>query len=164
MALVTIEAGAQVELLTRSELRAELARANDRARPSLKRRVGSGSMPSSGNLIVRLDAPPAGKIWDLRRLVVAPADVAAAALTTARAIVFVGSPPANPASLDVMQSIEATEGLPATFYWTDGQCPVQGSEAIWVAILAGPTAATIFSVVAHVIENTEHRPEDRTHT
>lgn len=163
--MMQAEAFVDVELLTREGLRAELIESEERAQrriPTYKRVAGAGVMPASGTLTIAIGGPPVGKWWDVRRVVITPADVTTTGLSTAIGIVFVGQPPQNPSNLNAFEAVEATTGLPATFYVAGGQCPVVGTERLWVAIPSGPAANTAFTATALVIEFDANKPAETT--
>lgn len=140
-----VELGAKIGDLT-SEIRAERQRDAQLSanRIPVDAPLGdSGSAPASGNLVLDLGTPPAGKVWLLRRIVVGAANISEAA--TGKGWVFVTSQPGTLIGLQTptTEAVDVISALPAVLFYSNRQVVVKALSHVYVVINGGTSGQVI---------------------
>jgi hypothetical protein len=138
---VTIEAGAEIDIVTPKELRRELQRYFD-SKPIRKRLIGSAVVPTpTAKTIVDLGGPPQGYRMECRLIVVSDIDPFTAGAGTAAA--FIGFPEAivgTSNAFDPLEAIAFFAAVPGQATFAKDTAVVQGTEHLYV-VFAGATQA-----------------------
>ena len=154
-----LAAGVEVDILTASEVKAELAAHRrailselSRARPISKAVLGSGVLDGSGNGTIDLGAPATGRQWDVRRITVfyqSPAAVAAAG----RAVLYRANDVADATDANPRGVVwKLGDNLPVGETFSANEATYKQDEKVIVRLAGGTVSVAVFAV-AQVIES-----------
>lgn len=151
---MTIEAGAELDIVTPAELRKELQTWFDR-KPIRRNVIGSAVMPTpTASTVIDLGGPPQGYRWQTRLIVLSGIDpLTAEAGGTGAAFIGTASPITGTSNLfDPLELIGLFAAVPASLTFNNEQAIVQGTQHLYVVCKGVAQTKTVAATATVFVE------------